>query len=235
MNTDPLPAGLYVVGTPIGNLGDLTPRAREILASVDEVACEDTRVSSRLFSSEEKAAKPPLRAFHEHNEAKLAESLADRIAAGARIALVSDAGMPAISDPGFRLVRLCRQRGLDVVAVPGPTALTTALAVSGLPTDQFHFFGFLPPKTAARRRHLETHAEAEATLVFYESTHRIGKFLDEIVAVLGPERCICLARELTKRHETVLTGPAAEVRSRLATGSSKGEFVVLIAKRDFVL
>jgi 16S rRNA (cytidine1402-2'-O)-methyltransferase len=229
----PLPAGLYVVGTPIGNLGDLSPRAREVLAGVDEIACEDTRVSRRLFPAE--ATFPPLRPFHEHNESSLAGSLAERIAEGRRIALVSDAGMPGISDPGFRLVRECRRRGLPIFAVPGPSALTTALAVSGLPTDQFRYFGFLPPKSAARRRHLEREAGTEATLVFYESTHRIAKFLDDIVAVLGPERCICIAKELTKLHETVLTGPASTVRDRLNAGSAKGEFVVLIAKEGFVL
>lgn len=233
MNADPLPAGLYVVGTPIGNLGDLSPRARSVLAQADEVACEDTRVSRRLFA--DGPEKPPLRPFHDHNEAAMAEALAERIAGGARVALISDAGMPGISDPGFRLVRICRKHGLPVFAVPGPTAVTTALAVSGLPTDQFAFFGFLPPKSAARRRHLEAHAGDAVTLVHYESTHRIHKFLDEIVEVLGPGRCICVARELTKLHETVLTGPAAEVRERLQAGSAKGEFVVLVAKDGFEL
>ena len=233
MSTDALPAGLYVVGTPIGNLGDLSPRAREVLSQADEIACEDTRVSRRLFSQQE--AHPPMRAFHDHNEQECAEGVADQVAAGRRIALISDAGMPAISDPGFRIVRVCRRRGLPVFAVPGPTALTTALAVSGLPSDQFQYFGFLPPKSAARRRHLEKYADAEATLIHYESTHRIHKFLDEIVDVLGPDRCICVARELTKLHESVLSGAAETVRSRLRDGSSKGEFVVLIAKTDYQL
>lgn len=226
--------GLYVVGTPIGNLGDLSPRAREVLEQVDEIACEDTRISRRLFAGDG-PTPPPLRPFHEHNENEVAGALVQRIADGARIALISDAGMPAISDPGFRLVRLCRRRGLPIHAIPGPTAVTTALAVSGLPTDQFQFFGFLPPKSAARRRHLEKYAEAEATLVHYESTHRIEKFLNDIVAVLGSERCICVAKELTKLHETVLSGPAGEVRERLLAGSTKGEFVVLVAKAGFVL
>ncbi|MFP4541471.1 MAG: 16S rRNA (cytidine(1402)-2'-O)-methyltransferase, partial [Opitutales bacterium] len=206
----------------------------EVLTEVDLLLCEDTRVTARLFAREE-VPRPPLRPLHEHNEEALSNELAAAIAAGQRIALVSDAGMPAISDPGFRLVRACRARGLPVHCVPGPTAFAAALAVSGLPTDQFAFFGFLPPKSAARRRHLEAHRASEATLIFYESTHRIHKFLDEIVAVLGPERCICLARELTKLHETVLTGPASEVRERLRAGSAKGEFVLLIAKPGFAL
>lgn len=234
MDKEALPAGLYVVGTPIGNLGDLSPRARATLEQVDEVACEDTRVSGRLFARSD-CAHPPLRAFHEHNEVECSKNLVEKIASGSRIALISDAGMPGISDPGFRLVRDCRRRALPIFAVPGPTALTTALAVSGLPTDQFFFFGFLPPKSAARRRHLEKYLDSEATLVHYESTHRIHKFLDEIIDILGPSRCICIARELTKLHESVLTGPAEEVRSRLCAGSSKGEFVVLIAKSNYQL
>ncbi len=228
----PVP-GLYVVGTPIGNLGDLSPRAHRTLEQADLIACEDTRVSRRLFR--ESASMPRLRPLHEHNEATVVEELLGELRNGRRIALISDAGMPGISDPGFRLVRRCRAEKLPVFAVPGPTAVTTALAISGLPTDRFHFFGFLPPKSAARRRHLEQHQADDDTLVFYESTHRIFKFLDEIVEVLGPERCICVARELTKLHETVLTGPAADVRERLRNGSSKGEFVILIAKPSFAL
>lgn len=233
MSDGNLPPGLYVVGTPIGNLGDFSPRGRHVLGQVDLIACEDTRVSRRLFPPGEPF--PSLRALHEHNEAAVTEELLAGLRNGSRLALISDAGMPAISDPGFRLLRRCRAEGLPVFAVPGPSAVTTALSVSGLPTNQFHFFGFLPPKSAARRRHLEEHRDAAATLVFYESTHRVPKFLDEIVDVLGPDRCICVARELTKLHETVLTGRAEDVRQRLQAGSSKGEFVILIAKSTFAL
>jgi|TARA_B110000037_G_scaffold146860_1_gene165807 16S rRNA (cytidine1402-2'-O)-methyltransferase len=228
-----LAEGLYVVGTPIGNLGDISPRARQILNTVDTVLCEDTRVSRKLFASEETC--PPLRPLHDHNEAALATQILSELKAGKRLALISDAGMPTVSDPGFRVVRACRREGVTVHAVPGPSALTTALAVSGLPSDQFAFFGFLPPKSAARRKNLEVHRESEATLIYFESTHRIEKFVGDIIQVLGPERTICVARELTKRFESVLSGPAGEVQTRLSKGSTKGEFVVLIAKASYEL
>lgn len=228
-----LPEGLYVVGTPIGNLGDLSPRAQSVLNAVDGVLCEDTRVSRRLFSPE--TAPPPLRPLHDHNESALSDQILSELRAGKRLALISDAGMPTVSDPGFRLVRACRREGLPVYAVPGPTALTTALAVSGLPSDQFSFFGFLPPKSAARRKHLELYRDSEATLIYFESTHRIEKFLGDIIDVLGADRAICIARELTKRFESVLTGAAGDVREKLKQGSTKGEFVVLIAKPSFEL
>lgn len=225
--------GLYVVGTPIGNRGDLSSRAVAILQTVSVIACEDTRTARKLLGPLEIAT--PLLPYHEHNEEAQTEQLTARIRAGERVALISDAGMPAISDPGFRVVRACRKEGLPVFAVPGPTALTTALAISGLPTDRFFYFGFLPPKSAARRRCFEEYREAEATLVFYESTHRIEKFLDDVLAVLGPDRIVCVARELTKLFETVHTGRAADVRSILAQQSTKGEFVVIIAKDRYSL
>lgn len=228
-----LQAGLYVVGTPIGNRSDLSARAADVLHSVSLIACEDTRSARKLLDP--LGIRAPLVAYHEHNELEQTEHLAGQIADGASVALISDAGMPAISDPGFRLVRCCRVRDLPVIAVPGPTALTTALAVSGLPTDRFFFFGFLPPKSAARRRCFEEHRDLGATLVFYESTHRILKFLDDVLAVLGPDRIVSVARELTKLFETVHTGRAEVVRERLHTRSSKGEFVVMIAKADYEL
>lgn len=230
---DRLKPGLYVVGTPIGNRSDLGARAADTLRQVSLIACEDTRTARKLLDPLGTSAT--LVAYHEHNETEQAERLAERIAEGAAIALISDAGMPAISDPGFRVVRMCRARRLPVFAVPGPTALTTALAVSGLPTDRFYYFGFLPPKSAARRRCFEEHRAFEATLVFYESTHRILKFLDDVLAVLGPDRIVSVARELTKLFETVHTGPVGEVRELLSTRSSKGEFVVMIAKADYTL
>lgn len=228
-----LPEGLYVVGTPIGNLGDLSPRARLILSSVDTVLCEDTRVSRKLFATEERP--PTLRPLHDHNETALSGQIIEEIKAGKRFALISDAGMPTVSDPGFRVVRACRREGIAVYAVPGPTALTTALAVSGLPSDQFAFFGFLPPKSAARKKNLESHRDSEATLIYFESTHRITKFVDDIIQVLGPERTICVARELTKRFESVISGRAGDVQAKLNKGSTKGEFVVLISKASYEL
>ncbi len=229
----PQPGHLYVVATPIGNLADLTDRARAILARADLVACEDTRTTGTLLTR--LGLHRPLVAYHEHNETAAAEQLADHLAAGKSIALVSDAGTPALSDPGFRLVRACRRRGLPVVPVPGPCALTAVLSAAGLPTHGFLFAGFLPPKSAARLAFLEKHRDCDYTLALYESCHRITKFADEIVATLGATRVICIAREVTKLHETFLVGPAADVATRLAQGSHKGEFTVLIAPSDFTL
>ena len=229
----PQPGHLYVVATPIGNLADLTERARAILGSVDLVACEDTRTTGGLLTRF--GLHRELVAYHEHNETEAAERLVEQIAAGKSVALVSDAGTPAISDPGFRLVRACRRRGLPVVPVPGPSALTAVLSASGLPTNGFFYAGFLPPKSAARLAFLEKYRDFAYTLALYESCHRIDKFAAEIVEQLGPARVVCLAREVTKLHETFLVGPAADVQARLAKASLKGEFVVLIAPVDFVL
>ena len=226
---------LILVATPIGNLGDLSSRAKEQLGCVDSIACEDTRVTGGLLARFELKERPELVSYREENEKTMAPELADRIANGARIALVSDAGMPAISDPGFRLVRECRRRGLTVTAAPGPTAASTALAISGLPTDGFLFVGFLPPKKAARQRFFDKYSDFEYTIVLYESCHRIVKCLDDLVDTLGENRCICLGRELTKLHETILTGPAAQVREQMKSRSQKGEFVVCIAKEGYEL
>jgi len=227
------PGTLYVVATPIGNLADLTERAAAILRTAEVIACEDTRTTRVLL--ERIGASRELVAYHEHNEQAMAQKLADRLATGASIALVSDAGTPALSDPGFRLVRECRRRGLPVVPVPGPNALITHLCAAGLPTHAFFYAGFLPAKTAARRAFLEKHRGADHTLALYESCHRIAAFVDEIVEVLGPARVISVAKELTKLHETILTGPAGDVRTRLGRIAIKGEFVVLIAPEDFEL
>jgi len=224
---------LYVVATPIGNLADLTGRARAILGAVDLIACEDTRTSGALLAR--LGIHRELVAYHEHNEIEAAERLAGLIGGGKSIAVVTDAGTPGLSDPGFRLVRACRKRGLPVVPVPGPSALTAVLSASGLPTNGFLFVGFLPPKSSARLAFLFQYRDFPYTLALYESCHRIGKFMDEIVEKLGPERVICTAKEVTKVHETFLVGPAAEVRARLAKISLKGEFVVLIAPADFQL
>jgi 16S rRNA (cytidine1402-2'-O)-methyltransferase len=224
---------LYVVATPIGNLADLTDRARAILGKVDLIACEDTRTTGAMLNR--LGLHRELTAYHEHNETEAAERLADLLVAGKSIALVSDAGTPALSDPGFRLVRACRRRSLPVVPVPGPSALTAVLSASGLPTNGFLYVGFLPPKSAARIGFLEKYRDFSYTLALFESCHRIDKAVDEIVRTLGPDRSICVAKEVTKLHEAFFVGPAAEVQARLAKASLKGEFVLLIAPADFAL
>jgi 16S rRNA (cytidine1402-2'-O)-methyltransferase len=229
----PQPGHLYVVATPIGNLADLSDRARAILGSVDLVACEDTRTTGALLTR--LGFRQELVAYHDHNEIEMAGRLADQIAAGKSVAVVSDAGTPALSDPGFRVVRACRQRGLPVVPVPGPSALIAVLSASGLPTNGFLYVGFLPPKSAARIGFFEKHRDFDYTLALYESCHRVDKAVGEIVATLGPSRVICVAKEVTKLHETFFVGAASEVQARLAKASLKGEFVVLIAPSDFTL
>ena len=229
----PLPGTLYVVATPIGNLADLTDRARAILGSVDIVACEDTRTTGAMLTR--LGLRRELVAYHEHNEIEAAERLTDQLAAGKSVAVVSDAGTPALSDPGFRIVRACRRRGLPVIPVPGPSALTAVLSASGLPTNGFLFVGFLPAKSAARIAFFAKHRDFDYTLALYESCHRIDKAVDELVATLGPTRVICVAKEVTKIHETFLVGPAGDVQTRLAKTSLKGEFVFLIAPADFEL
>lgn len=228
----PQPGHLYVVATPIGNLADLTERARAILGSVDLVACEDTRTTGAMLIRY--GLHCELTAYHDHNEAEAAERLAEQVSRGKSVAVVSDAGTPGLSDPGFRLVRACRRRGLPVVPVPGASAVTAVLSAAGLPTNGFLFVGFLPPKSAARIAFLQKHRDDDYTLALYESCHRIAKFTAEMVAVLGPDRVICIAKEVTKLHETFLTGLAGDVQTRLAKTSLKGEFVVLIAPKDFV-
>ena len=229
----PQPGHLYVVATPIGNLADLTERARALLGAVDLVACEDTRTTGALLAR--LGLRRELAAYHEHNEREAAERLADLVAAGKSVAVVTDAGTPGLSDPGFRVVRACRRRGLAVVPVPGASALTAVLSASGLPTNGFLFAGFLPPKTAARVAFLQKHRDFPYTLALYESCHRVGGFVAEIAATLGAGRVICVAKEVTKVHETFLVGPAADVQARLAKTSLKGEFTVLIAPPDFEL
>lgn len=224
---------LYVVATPIGNLADLTERARAILGGVDLVASEDTRTTGALLAR--LGLRKDLVAYHEHNETEMAEKLAGQLEEGKSVAVVSDAGTPGLSDPGFRLVRACRRRGLPVVPVPGASALTAVLSASGLPTNGFLFVGFLPPKSAARVAFFEKYREFDYTLALYESCHRIDKAVDEIVATLGTARVLCVAKEVTKLHEAFFVGPAADVQARLAKASLKGEFVLLIAPQDFVL
>ncbi|MEM7611238.1 MAG: 16S rRNA (cytidine(1402)-2'-O)-methyltransferase [Pseudomonadota bacterium] len=219
---------LDIVATPIGNLQDASPRMRESLAAADVVVVEDTRHSGRLLS--QFGIKKPLFVLHEHNEQDVVETLLDKLRAGERIALICDAGTPAISDPGFRLVRAARAGGLQVSPVPGPSAVIAALSAGGLPTDRFAFEGFLPAKASARATRLQALATEPRTLVFYESVHRVEDMLIACSDILGAERPAVIARELTKMHEQIVSGDLASLRHALATGEIplKGEFVVLI-------
>jgi len=230
---DSLDAALYVVATPIGNLGDLTERAADMLRRADWIACEDTRTTGRLLAHI--GSKQPTISYHEHNELARANELADKIEAGESIALVCDAGTPTLSDPGFRVVRECRRRGLPVIPAPGPSALLAALAASGLPTDAFFYVGFLPPKSAARRTFLEKHREFPHTIILYESCHRISKLLAEMLEILGPERVVCVAREITKKFETIQTASLNELAGKGGMVHNKGEFAVIISSSDFQL
>jgi len=227
------PGHLYVVATPIGNLADVSERARSILATADIVACEDTRTTGRLL--QHLGLKRDLLPYHEHNEREAAERLTALLEDGKSVALVSDAGTPGLSDPGFRVVRACRRKDLPVIPVPGASALLAAISASGLPTNGFLFAGFLPPKSAARVTFFERHRDFPYTLALYESCHRIEKAVNELVETLGGERVVCVAKEVTKLHETFLTGAAATVRDRMGQLSLKGEFVLLVAPADFEL
>jgi 16S rRNA (cytidine1402-2'-O)-methyltransferase len=217
---------LYLVATPIGNLEDVTRRALRVLAEADVVACEDTRHTRRLL--EHFGIRARTVSYHEHNERERAVELAKSIEEGASVALVSDAGTPGINDPGYRVVRACVERGLRVVPVPGPAAFVAALTASGLPTDEFYFGGFLPARPHARRQRLEAVRSLRATLVFYETPHRIAHALSDAREVLG-EREAAVARELTKLHEEVARGRLSELAARFdEEASARGEMVLLI-------
>ncbi|MBZ5486675.1 16S rRNA (cytidine(1402)-2'-O)-methyltransferase [Halomonas aquamarina] len=222
------PGTLYVVATPIGNLDDLTPRAARVLAEVSRIAAEDTRHSARLLAH--LGVSTPMLSLHEHNEARRVDTLDGYLAAGESIALISDAGTPLISDPGFVLVRELRARGRRIVPVPGACALVAALCSAGLPTDRFVFGGFLPAKPGARRQALEAWSTREETLVFYESPHRIMHTLDALNECF-PERAVVLARELTKTFETFLQGTPDALIAQLTQdpNQARGEFVVMVA------
>ncbi|PJK08265.1 16S rRNA (cytidine(1402)-2'-O)-methyltransferase [Lysobacteraceae bacterium NML95-0200] len=222
------PASLYVVATPIGNMGDFSPRAVETLRVVAAICAEDTRHSRPLL--QQFGIDTPLLALHEHNEEALAEKLVARLLAGESLALISDAGTPLVSDPGFRLVQAARKAGVRVSPVPGASALIAALSVAGLPSDRFVFEGFLPAKAGARRERLQALAGERRTMIFYESSHRICEFLRDAGEIFGGERKAVLARELTKLFETVLDGRLAEITAQVEADANqqKGEFVVLI-------
>ena len=219
---------LHVVATPIGNLGDLSPRALETLRSVDAICAEDTRHTRQLLAHY--GVERPLVALHEHNEDALADRLVARLQGGESLALVSDAGTPLVSDPGFRLVRAARAAGVKVSPVPGPCAFVAALSVAGLPSDRLVFEGFLPAKSSARRERLAPLAAETRTLAFYESAHRIEDTLADMATLFGPDRRAVIGRELTKLFETVLDGTLEDLRARIAADPNqrKGEFVVLV-------
>jgi 16S rRNA (cytidine1402-2'-O)-methyltransferase len=224
----PLAAGLHVVATPIGNLRDVTLRALETLAAADLIACEDTRITRRLL--EHYGIATPLTQYHDHNAGEARPKLIARMAAGAAVALVSDAGTPLISDPGFKLVRAIHEAGLTVTALPGPSAALAALAVCGLPSDRFCFEGFLPPKQGARRTRIAEFAHVPATLILYETGPRIAASLADLAEGLGArEAAVC--RELTKLHEEVRRGMLADLAAHYADdgAETRGEFVVVIA------
>lgn len=220
---------LFVVATPIGNLADMTPRARQTLAEVDVIAAEDTRHTGRLLSH--LGIKTRLLALHDHNEERAAASVVEQLIAGKSVALVSDAGTPLVSDPGYRVVRAAHKRGIIVSPIPGSSAVTAALSVAGLPTDRFCFEGFLPAKQTARRTTLGKLVNESRTLVFYESVHRIGETLRDLAQVFGGDRPAFIGRELTKLHEqcvhTTLAGLCDQIESEIIT--CKGEFVIVVA------
>ena len=229
MAASPTTAGvLHVVATPIGNLADLSPRAQEILRRVAAICAEDTRHTRALLAHF--GIDTPALALHEHNEDALSARVVSRLLAGESLALVSDAGTPLVSDPGYRLVRTAREAGIRVSPVPGPSAVIAALSVAGLPSDRFAFEGFLPAKAAARREALARLAGEPRTLVFYESSHRIAETLADMRGAFGDDRPAALARELTKLFETVLDGNLADLQARVDADPNqrKGEFVVIV-------
>jgi len=217
---------LYVVGTPIGNFGDMTQRAIEVLRSVDVIAAEDTRHSGNLLKHFE--IRKPLVSYHEHNEAMRAAELVERLATGETIALITDAGMPGLSDPGARLLRKCIERNLPYTVVPGASSILTALVGSGFALDRFSFHGFLPQKSGQRERELRAAADREETSIYFESPYRLIKTLTACAAIM-PDRQLCVARELTKKFEEFRRGTAGELLSHYETKPPKGEIALVIA------
>lgn len=218
---------LYVVAMPIGDVADLSPRALSILAEVDLIACEDTRRIAPLLAAH--AIRTPTLSYFEHNEERRAPELVERMRRGARIALVTDAGTPAISDPGFRLVRQTLDAGIRVGAIPGPSAVVAALSVAGLPTDRFTFEGFLSSKPAARRNELKALAHERRTMVFFEAARRLGPALTEMVGVFGAEREATVAREIGKTYEEVVRASLGELAARFTAASARGEVTLVVA------
>jgi len=223
------PGRLAVISTPIGNLGDLSPRARDELAAAELVAAEDTRRTGQLLTT--LGLSRPLVSLHEHNESERIGELLERLLGGARIALVSDAGTPLLSDPGFELVRRVAEAGVQVVAVPGPSAITAALSIAGLPVERFSFEGFLPARLAERRARLAELAQETRTLVFFEAPHRIAESLEDMASAFGDARRAAVARELTKVFETVYRGPLATLAAQARTDANfaRGEITVVVS------
>ena len=217
---------LYVVATPIGNGEDITGRALRVMREVDLIACEDTRRTGRLLAAH--SINTPMMSYFEHNETSRIPELVKRLRSGEHIALVTDAGTPAISDPGYRLVRSAIEAGINVTSVPGPSAVIAALAIAGLPTDRFAFEGFLPAKSGERARVLAQLAQEERTLVFYEAARRLPRLLQELVAAFGPDRQLAVVREATKIHEEVLRGTLVELASKLVHRELLGEVTLVI-------
>lgn len=224
-----LPSTLYVVATPIGNLGDLTFRAKEVLDGVDVIACEDTRHSQRLLAHYE--IRKPLVSLHQHNEAMRSAQLIQDLAAGRTVAYISDAGTPGVSDPGQRFVQACLRAGIRIDVLPGPSAVTTALVGSGFPADAFHFGGFLPVKSGQREKALTAALTRDETTVFFESPHRLETTL-ELLARLAPEHPICVARELTKKFEEFRRGSAVQVAAHYKVHPAKGEICLVLGGQD---
>lgn len=221
---------LYIVGTPIGNLNDISYRAVRVLKEADLIACEDTRQTQKLL--DHYGIEKPMISYHEHNEDRRARELVEKLKAGTTVAQVSDSGMPAISDPGYRVVKLAIENEIPVVPVPGPSAVVTALAASGLPTDAFEFRGFLPAKAGQRRTALEEMGAVQHTIVAYEAPHRILESLEDIVQILGARRPVVIARELTKLHEEFIRGTAEEVLAAARGRELKGEITLLVGKAE---
>ncbi len=224
---------LYILATPIGNLGDISQRALEILRSCDIVACEDTRNTGALLGKF--GIKKRMFVNEDSREKAVVPALAEKLKSGLNVALVSDAGTPCVSDPGFRIVRECRKTGVKVVPIPGACAFISALSASGLPSDSFLFSGFLPAKTSARRNFFEKYKDFPHTLIFYESPYRIDKFLSEALEIFGGERVVCVAKEITKIHERFFVGKLSCVKSEVEKSALKGEFVVMIAPDGYEL
>ncbi|MDR1366728.1 MAG: 16S rRNA (cytidine(1402)-2'-O)-methyltransferase [Puniceicoccales bacterium] len=224
---------LFIVATPIGNLDDITFRAIETLKQCPIIACEDTRTSVNLLKKFNIVAT--LIPYHDKNERSQTEYLIQKIKAGTQVALICDAGTPTISDPGFRIVRECKKNSINVIPIPGPCALTAAISATGLPTHRFFFLGFPGHREGERIRILEKYATADATLIFYESCHRIEKFLSNIFDIYGPDRIVAICKELTKIHEIILTAPIKEICENIKNLTIKGEFVVSVAPRNYSL
>ncbi|MDR1890917.1 MAG: 16S rRNA (cytidine(1402)-2'-O)-methyltransferase [Puniceicoccales bacterium] len=222
---------LVIVPTPIGNLGDVSARAIDALSKCDIVLCEDTRICSKLLNH--LMINKKMLSYRDDNEEKQVQKIIEFMEGGNIVCLTSDAGTPAISDPGYRIVNACRRRKIPVESIPGPCALITALAASGLPSDGFLFLGFLPSKTSARINTFKKYADFDYTLIFYESCHRIMKFLGDLQDVMGETRVICVAREMTKLHETFHVGEIGQICGEIAKMPIKGEYVIVVAPQRF--